>query len=167
MSEQGLQERCAHTSPSYTFHPYGLPFARFTDLYCAEKGLMTRSMNMLLLGKIYSPAPCVYKNYHKIVMYPPDWKILLSRIIFPVESFMLLFSALLTQQAHSLMYKDNILSVFILISFFLIFHFLLCYFNEFITCPKRTSFLCFVHTSGVMKLFRLLISALLEIHGEK
>lgn len=80
ISEQGLQERRIHASPSYTFHPYGLPFARLTDLYCAEKGLMTWSMNMLL--KIYSPALCVYKNYHKIVMFPPDWKILLSCIIF-------------------------------------------------------------------------------------
>lgn len=75
MSEQGLQERCIHPSPSYTFHPYGLPFSGFTDLYWAEKGLMARSMNMLL--KIYSPVPCVYKNYHKIVIYPPDWKIFL------------------------------------------------------------------------------------------
>lgn len=50
-------------------------------------------------------------------MYPPDWKILLSLIIFPIESLMLLFSALLTQHAHSLMDKDNILSIFFNIYF--------------------------------------------------
>lgn len=30
-----------------------------------RKGLMARSMNMLLSGKIYPPSPCVCKNYHK------------------------------------------------------------------------------------------------------
>lgn len=51
---------------------------------------------------------------------------------------MLLFSALLTQHAHSLMDKDDMLSVFILISFFfLVFHFSLCYFNKFIVSPEN------------------------------
>lgn len=50
-------------------------------------------------------------------MYPPDWKILFSHVIFPIDSLMLLFIALLTQYTCSLMDKDNILSAFILIFF--------------------------------------------------
>lgn len=87
---------------------------------------------------------------------------------------MLLFSALLTQHAHSVMDKDNILSVYILISFFFCFNisFLIMlirasHLNKFMERPQKTSLLCFVHTSGVMKLFRLLISALLEMPYEK
>lgn len=76
------------------------------------------------LKKIYSPAPCVYKNYHKVVMFPPDWQILLSHIIFPAESLMLLISALLTQLSDSVVGTANILCVFIFIPFlYFIFHY--------------------------------------------
>lgn len=69
------------------------------------------------LKKIYSPAPCIYKNYHKVVMFPPDWQILLSHIIFPSESFILLISALFIQLSPNVMGKSNILHIFILITF--------------------------------------------------
>lgn len=76
------------------------------------------------LKKIYSPDPCVYKNYHKVVMFLPDWQILLSHIIFPAESLMLLISALLTQLSDSVVGTANILCVFIFIPFlYFIFHY--------------------------------------------
>ena len=62
--------------------------------------------------KIYSPASCVYKNSHKVVMFPPDWQIILSHIIFLAESLMLLISALLTVPSHSVMGKANICFTF-------------------------------------------------------
>lgn len=52
------------------------------------------------LKKMYSPAPCVHRNYPKVVKFPPDWHILLSHIIFPSESLMLLISALLISQCN-------------------------------------------------------------------
>jgi len=44
ISERCLQDRYIYVFLSYPLHHYALPFSRFTDLYCIETGLMTRSM---------------------------------------------------------------------------------------------------------------------------
>lgn len=79
---------------------------------------------------------------------------------------MLLISALLTQLSHSVRGKANILCIFILILLF-IFHFFICCFKKLINWPQRTFLLSLVHTPGMMKLFGFLISALVQMHGEK